>query len=132
MYIFVKITNFFAYSALLACISYEKKQYVLAVVDVTYMVVIAAEAREPCGMHALRTYSDNTCYLTLPMLRLLSSKAQKRKDFCKPSKLSHLGIHWIALAEFFQMSTHLPGFQSVSRFFIPFCICQISHQQHKD
>ena len=83
MYIFVKITNFFAYSALLACISYEKKQNVLAVVDVMYMVIIAAEAREPSGMHALRTHSDNTCYLTLPMLRLLSSKVQKRKDFCK-------------------------------------------------
>ena len=39
--------------------------------------------------------------LTLPMLRLLSSEAQGRKDFWKPSKPSHVGIHWIALAEYF-------------------------------
>ena len=53
------------------------------------------------------------------MLRLLSSKAQGRKDFWKPSKPCHVGIHWIALAEYSQMSTHVPGFQS---FFIFFCI----------
>ena len=43
------------------------------------------------------------------MLRLLSSKAQRRKDFGKPSKPCHVGIHWIALTVFFQLSTHLPG-----------------------
>ena len=36
--------------------------------------------------------------LTLQMLRLLSSKAQRRKDFWKPSKTCHVGILWIALA----------------------------------
>ena len=34
--------------------------------------------------------------LTLPMLRLLSSKLQGRKKSCKPPKPCHLGIHWIA------------------------------------
>ena len=58
-------------------------------------------------------------YLTLPMLRLLSSKAQGCKDFQKPSKHCHVGIHWIALAEYSQMSTHVPRFQS---FFQVFCI----------
>ena len=48
--------------------------------------------------------------LTLPMLRLLSSEAQGRKDFRKLSKPCHVGIHWIALAEYSQMSTHTPGF----------------------
>ena len=38
--------------------------------------------------------------LTLPMLRLLSSKAQGHKDFGKPSKHCHVGIHWIAFAEY--------------------------------
>ena len=42
--------------------------------------------------------------LTLLMLRLLMSKAQERKDFCC------VGIHWIALAEYSQLSTHVPGF----------------------
>ena len=69
--------------------------------------------------------------LTLPMLRLLSSKAQGWKDFRKPSKPFHIGIHWIALAEYSPMSTHLSGFQSCFRFFASICICKISHKQHK-
>ena len=52
--------------------------------------------------------------LTLPMLRLLSSKAQGCKDFWEPSKSCHAGIHWVALTEYSQMSTHLPGSQSFS------------------
>ena len=54
--------------------------------------------------------------LTLPMLRLLLSKAQDRKDFINLSKPCHVGIHWIALAEYSHMSTHLPGFHSFFRF----------------
>ena len=38
--------------------------------------------------------------LTLPMLILLSSKGQGHKDFQKPSKPCHVGIHWTALAEY--------------------------------
>ena len=53
------------------------------------------------------------------MLRLLSSKIQERKDFWKPSKSCHVGIHWIALTEYSQISTHLPGIPS---FFSFFCI----------
>ena len=45
------------------------------------------------------------------MLRLLSSKAQERiytfEDHLNP--VSHVGIHWIALAEHSQISTHLQG-----------------------
>ena len=64
----------------------------------------------------LRTVLMNSSHewralLTLPMLRLLSSKEQGCKDFWKPSKPCQVGIHWIALAEYSQMSTHLPGFQ---------------------
>ena len=33
------------------------------------------------------------------------------KDFHKPSKPCHVGTHWMALAEYFQMSTHMLGFQ---------------------
>ena len=70
-------------------------------------------------------------FLTLPMLRLLSSKAHGCKYLWKPSKPCHVGIHWIALTEYSQMSTHMPGFQSFLRFLASFCIGQISHQQHK-
>ena len=41
-----------------------------------------------------------------------ASKAQGRKDLQKSSKPCHVGTHWIAVAEYFQMSTHWPGFQS--------------------
>ena len=50
-------------------------------------------------------------YLTLPILRLLSAKAQGCKNRLKPSKTCHVGIHWIDLAEYSQMSTYLPWFQ---------------------
>ena len=56
---------------------------------------------------------------------------RKQRNLWKTLKLCHVGIHWIALVEYFQMSTHLPGFQSFFRFFAWFCIGQISHQQHK-
>ena len=49
--------------------------------------------------------------LSLPMLRLPSSKAQERYVFWNPFKPCHVGIHWIALTEHSQMSTHMPGFQ---------------------
>ena len=62
------------------------------------------------------------------MRRLLSSKAQRCKDFWKPSKPCHTGIYWISLAE--QKSTHCQGL-SFFRVFISFCIGKTSHQQHK-
>ena len=58
--------------------------------------------------------------LTLPMLKLLSSKAKGCKDFGKPSKTCHVGIHWKALTEYSQMSTNIPGFQSFFQFFASF------------
>ena len=67
--------------------------------------------------------------LTFPMLRPISSKAHGCKDFWKTSKLCHAGIHWKALTEYSQMSTHMPGFQSFSFFFASCCIGQNSHQQ---
>ena len=51
------------------------------------------------------------------MLRLLSSMAEKCKKFWKPSKPRLVGIHWKALVEYFQMSTHLPGFRWLFRVF---------------
>ena len=60
--------------------------------------------------------------LTLPMLELISLKAQGHKDFWNTSNHGHAGIHWIALAEYFQMSINVPGFQSFLRFFASFGI----------
>ena len=51
-------------------------------------------------------------FLTLPMLRLLLSKARGCKGFWKPSKPCHVSIPGIVLAESSQMTTHVPGFQS--------------------
>ena len=62
---------------------------------------------------------------------LLSSNARKSKKLWKSSKASHVGIHWKALPEYSQMSTHLPGFQSFYSDFALFYIGQISHQQRK-
>ena len=38
------------------------------------------------------------------------------------SKLCHVDIHWKALIEYSQVSTHVPGFQSFFRFFASFSI----------
>ena len=48
--------------------------------------------------------------LTLPMLRLLLSK--------RPSKLCHVGIHWIVLI----LSDEYQGFSHFFRFSASFCI----------
>ena len=87
----------------------------------------------------LITISCNHCSLTNWLLAALTHSCliyfrQRHKNpekFEKLLKPCHVGIHWIALAEYFQMSTHLPGFQWFSGFFASFCIYQISHQQHK-
>ena len=65
-----------------------------------------------------------------PILRLLLSKEQGCKDFYKPSKSCHVGIQWKDLAEYSQMSTHVPGFLSLYRFLQHFVLILIRHQQH--
>ena len=58
------------------------------------------------------SYKENgKVILTLPMLRLLSFKAQGCNDFWKPSKPCHVGIHWIALADYSQIRTLVLRFQ---------------------
>ena len=74
-------------------------------------------ARGGCPDSTLRAFllcnGESTDYmLTLPMLRLRSSIGQESTDVWKPSKPCHIGIHWVALTECSQMSTHVPGFQS--------------------
>ena len=85
------------------------------------------------GGKIVRTFSGSaggntglTVILTLPMLSLLLHKTQR---FFKPFKPCHVGIHWIVLTEYSQMSTYMPGFQSFFRFFASFCIGQFSHQR---
>ena len=69
--------------------------------------------------------ADVTCrYLSL-------SNAQKSKKLWKSLKTCHVGIHWKALTEYFQMSTHLPWFQSFHSFLSSILVDQISHQQQK-
>ena len=62
-------------------------------------------------------------HIALPMLRLLSSKAQGHRAFWKPSKPCHVGLHGIA---------HKYPYARVSvifKVFASFCTGQISHQQ---
>ena len=91
----------------------------------------ANNVRELQGSTIARTLTMTMLTLTLLMLRLLSSNTQEHKDFGKTPKPSHVGIHWIALAEYSQMRTHVQGFQSFFRFYASFGIGEISHQQHK-
>ena len=63
---------------------------------------------------------------TLPMLRLLSSKTQGCKYFWKTSKPCCVGIHSIALAEYSQISTHVPGLQSLFRVLRHFVLAKLA------
>ena len=56
------------------------------------------------------------------MLRLLSSKAQGHKDFFKPSKSCHVGIHWKDLTGHSQMSTNVHGFYRLFSFVYHFLL----------
>ena len=73
---------------------------------------------------------ENT--LTHSMLRLLSSNAQGSLDFWKPPKPYHVGIHGIALTEYCQINTHVPGFQTFFTLLQYFVLGKLGHQQHKD
>ena len=52
------------------------------------------------------------------------TKLQKCLELSEPC---HVGIHWKALAEYYQMSTNVPGFQSFSSVFGIISFDQISH-----
>ena len=70
--------------------------------------------REICINLLFVTFS---AMLNLQILRLLSRKAQGLKHFEKLYKPCHVGIHWTALAEYYHMSSNMPGFQSFFRYF---------------
>ena len=77
--------------------------------DVDLPVKGAAEAEKHSSMTIFFILLVVGKLSTLPMLRLLSSKAQRCKKFGKSSKPCHVGIHSIAPTEYCQMSTHMPG-----------------------
>ena len=58
----------------------------------------------------------NNQNLTLPMLRLLLSTAKGCKDFWKPSRPCHVGIHKLAFNDYSQMRTHIPICQGFNHF----------------
>ena len=59
--------------------------------------------------------------LTLSMLRQLCPKHKVAN--CKPCDI---GFHWIALTEYSQMSTHMPGFQLFSAFLCHFVLAKLA------
>ena len=48
----------------------------------------------------------------------------------KISNPCHVGIHWLALNEYSQMSTHVQGFAVIFHVFASICVGQIIQQQH--
>ena len=66
--------------------------------------------------------------LSLPMQRLLSSKHKDAKilDNC------HFGIHRIALTEYYQMRTHMPGFWSIFSFLASIYIEKLATRSLRD
>ena len=60
--------------------------------------------------NALATFSQNT----------------RMQNILKPSILCHVGTHWIVLSEYSQMSIHMPGFWSFSRFLHPLVLVKLT------
>ena len=54
------------------------------------------------------------------------SKTQRGKDIRKTSEPCHVGIHWIALPEYFQMSTYMPGFDHFPVFLHHFVLAKLA------
>ena len=79
----------------------------------------------PCPMRRKTKRNALCTILTLSILRRLSYEGQGFKIFFKSPRPCHVGIFLIALAEYSQMSTHVPGFQLFFRFFALFYIDQI-------
>ena len=105
----------------------------------THLIVLSESYSMDTNMAGLKWFSKKLCVtviwmkvasaskgLTLLMLRLRSSKSQGHRDFWKPCKLCCGAIHWIALTEYFQMSTHLPGFQPFFRFLHHFVMAKLA------
>ena len=147
IYFFYKYHNMnCTYRFLILCVLYQVKvhlfytlrtDHVYSICSLTVKSLIMAQQRKLWGLETkslLEDPTDGSFYffpleqpkdmqaLTLSMLRILLSKGQECKYFWKSSKPYHIGIHWIALAEYSQMSTHLPGFQSFFRFFASFLL----------
>ena len=68
-------------------------------------------------------------FLSIPVLRLLSSKAQDGNVFWKLCITCHDRIHWIALTKYSQMSTstRVPGFQSFRCYFHHFVLTEYAN-----
>ena len=50
----------------------------------------------------------------------------RMQRFGKSSKPCHIGIRWISLAKYSQMSTHVPGFKSSSCFLHTFVLAKLA------
>ena len=105
----------------------------------SYLYLLLPRKSAPVLSRALRPpaliwWCDDTSWcilsfhhaLTLPMLRLLISKAQGRKHFRNPFKPFHVGIHWNALTDYSLLNTHVPGFQSCYRFLHLFVMAKLA------
>ena len=60
-----------------------------------------------------------------------ATSVQGCKAFCKPPKPCRVGIHWIALSAYFQMSTHVQGFSHFTGLLYHFVMTEIRPQLHK-
>ena len=78
----------------------------------------------PNNPHAI-----NGVHLTLNPSNAESTFVQstRMQNLWKASKPCHVGIHWIALHEYSQMSTYMPGFQSFFRFLHHFVLAKLAN-----
>ena len=96
----------------------------------THLRVLIKSCPMNSNMTGFRWFSEIFAFLCFglkePQLGYFRPMAQGCKDLWKSSKLSHVGIHWIALTGYYQMSTNVPLFQSFSDSFCYFVLATLS------
>ena len=103
------------------------------IIHFSYMFYVIRPFRTPHINVLIRTkpIAEKVWVLILLTLRLLPPKAQGCKDIWKISKLCHVGINWIAFAEYFRKSTNMPGFQLIFHVLHHFVLAKLAAREQQ-
>ena len=112
-----------------SCVVYSTSGNILKLLSALMTSRPWCECPGVCGYLVEEKSQYHFSIITIPMLRIFSSKAQGCKVFSKPFKPCHVGgIHWIALAKYSQLSTcpMCQGFSHFSGFLHNFVMAKLA------
>ena len=83
----------------------------------------------------LQKYLINLSNILRSILRAIANHSNAKATFIQSTRMQrflktfkpcHIGIHWIALTEYFMMSTYVPEFQSFYMFLLHFVLAKLA------